>query len=312
VISSRDALTYNFRQFQNFGLVIPGQLHRCFDVMLWDVMTIRVSKNEKDARPLRPYLLKGKSLRVFGISIKTNHFAISQEMSGRGRGAEGMKKMKASKRMLRAERNGDRDQTNFLKEVAGGRQETWLKYSSNFILNLHLPPIVPQKFLTDLLQYLRQIDRCQHRYSKMTYRICYNIRAECVTAYETMRCPMTLPQVKHGDERFSKELSLIRNGVENPDQLPALLEEYKKKKDIPSCQAFHYQGGSFVPYTISVDAMAVEQDEEKPSKILMKTLKAKLPVPGHQRVKEAVATATKGTQCEVAPGSFPSQCCYLC
>jgi hypothetical protein len=68
---------------------------------------------------------------------------------------------------------------------------------------------------------------------------------------------MPLPQVKHIDERFSKELSIIRHGVENIDQLPALLEESQKQKDIPSCQTFHYGGGSFVPCTIGVDAIAV-------------------------------------------------------
>jgi hypothetical protein len=82
-------------------------------------------------------------------------------------------------------------------------------------------------------------------------------------ASETMRCLMPLPQVKHVDERFCKKLTIIGNGVENIGQLRALIEESRKKKDIPSCQMFHSGGGSFVPCTIGVDAMAVELYEEK-------------------------------------------------
>jgi hypothetical protein len=134
--------------------------------------------------------------------------------------------------------------------------------------------MVQQKFLTDHLQDLRQKDLCQHRYSKMIYRVCYIIRTQCITADETMRCFMPLPQVKHAYERFSKKLSIIINCIENIDQLPALPEEYTKKNDIASGQTFHSGRGSFIPCTIGVDAMAVESSEEKASKIVMNTRKA--------------------------------------
>jgi hypothetical protein len=82
--------------------------------------------------------------------------------------------------------------------------------------------------------------------------------------------------------------------------VPHCLRNTKRKKDIPSCQTFHYGGGSSVPCTIGVNAKAIEPDEEKARKILMNTLKAKLTVPEHDRVEEPGAAAAKEMQCEAA------------